>query len=1147
MPLDSKQIFDIQHFNLIIIKTMKTMNAKCRDVLGGNLKCCFRLHLFVMLLTFALGVNAQRQDRSVSLNLKNVSLKAFFQKIEKKTEFSVLYRDALIKDKKSISVQATNRPLSEVLKSVLSPLGLQATFKNRTIVITRIAHVTDKQSAITSNDDKLDSRLVTGQVIDKNSGESIIGASVLEKGTSNGVVTDLDGYFSLTVSGNTPIQISYLGYALQEVGTKGNSPLKVLLVQDDKVLDEVVVVGYGTQRKSLVTSAITAFKPNENTRVVNNPGDILDGSVSGVTIAKTSGNLGSGLSFSIRGAASLNAGNSPLVVVDGVPLINYDADLNNLGEAMSSLATINSADIESIEILKDAASAAIYGSRATNGVVLITTKGGKAGKTKLDINLNVGISQFANKNKFKMANSKLYLEVVNEGIDNYNTQNGLTPGDLGYLPHRVNPFGNLPDVNFLDLITQTAYTYDADMALSGGSDATTYYIGGSALSQEGVIKTNKLDKISFKTNVKHRFSKWLEIGSNNNISYMRNVRVPGSGNGASVIGRSIAQRPYDRPYKPNGEYYVGGTDELTYHNIVQLINEQRNHLDNLRYLGTLNATLNIMKNLSFRTSLSADIAFTEDYINYTENHPYGASVGTIEESSRIFKSYLIENYANYTDKIGGNLTYDMMLGHSFQHTDYKRTSIEGRGYPSPSFDATSVAAEITSAGSSITAYAMDSYFGRINIAYKDRYILNATLRADGSSKFEKSHRYGYFPSVSLGWNTSNEDFWKFNKTDMKFRLSYGRTGNQEGIGIYASQALISGGNNYKQKSGIAISSAGNPDLKWETTDQYNMGFDLGILKGKINMVFDVYLKKTLNLLYSKPVPTTSGFNTIISNIGSMENKGAEFTINGHFNLGKVKWTSSFNIAHNANKLTKLLDEKSIIAYGSLRGYEVGREIGAWYIYNAIGIYQSDKEVPEGLYKQGVRAGDIKYEGDEDGKIDANDLRFVGSSNPKVSGGWTNTLSYRNFELSFMFAYKFGHKVYGGALRQSERIGGEYGLTEAAALNRWTGPGTSNTYPRAFNSFTHNYKTSTRHLQNGSYVRLRSFTFSYRFPKTLISHVGLKKLRFYVQGDNLLLMTSKNYRGFDPEIMNNTSPAYQGYDNYIVPQPRTVRFGLNATF
>lgn len=1103
-----------------------------------NLKGSFKKLLMVLaMLGGVIQMNAQNTSQTITLNLRNVSIQEFMKQIESRTNFTFIYRDILMDTKKDVSIQVSNKPLVEVVKTVLDQKGLEASYNNNTIVLTKKAAVVQPKT-----------KKITGIVTDNN-GEPIIGATVLDPTTKNGTITDFNGSFSLEVFENTTLQVSYIGYTQKEIRIGNQLSLNVQLAEDVLALDEVVVVGYGTQRKALVTSAISTFKPTENTRAVVNPGDMLDGSVPGVTISKTSGNLGAGLNFSIRGAASLNAGNDPLIVVDGIPLVSYDAGISSYGESMSSLSTINTSDIESIEILKDAASAAIYGSRATNGVVLITTKSGKAGKSKLDLNVNMGISEFVRNDRFKMADSKLYLEVVNEGIDNYNKQNNLNHGDVGFLLHRNNPFGDLPDVDWLGLVLQSAYTYNVDVAVSGGNEKTTYYIGGSLLSQDGVIKNNHLDKIGLKTNVKHRLNDWIEIGANNNITYSENNRIPGAGLGTSTIGRTITQRPYDRPYKPNGDYYVGGTDDLIYHNMIQVLNEEKTYVNNLRYLGSLFSTINFMKNLSLKTSFSTDIAYTDDNILYNENHPYGASIGVIKEGSRIYKSYLIENFANYHAKTKNSFAYDLMIGHSFQKTDYKRTGVEAQGYPSPSFDVTGVAAEIVSAGSSITAYAMDSYFGRANLSYDDRYILNLTFRTDGSSKFSRANRYGYFPSASLGWNVSNEDFWIIEKTDLKLRGSYGKTGNQEGIGIYASQALISGGNNYNSKSGIAISSAGNENLKWETADQYDIGFDLALFKGKINMIADIYLKNTSDLLFSKPVPTTSGFTSIISNIGSMQNKGIEFAINGHFNLGSIKWTSSFNIAHNQNKLTKLLNDESILTYDSgIRAYQVGRDIGAWYLYNAIGIYQYDDEVPQTLYNQGVRAGDIKYEGAEDGIIDSNDKRFFGSANPKVSGGWNNTFTYNSFELNIMLSYKYGHKVYVGGLQQSERIGGDWGLTEAAALGRWTGPGTSNTYPRAYNSFTHNFKSySTQYLQDASYVRLRSATLSYKLPKQLIKKIGLSNLRAYIQGDNLFLITKNEYRGFDPEIMNNSEPGHQGYDNYIVPQPRTVTVGLNATF
>ncbi|MDR1585403.1 MAG: SusC/RagA family TonB-linked outer membrane protein, partial [Prevotellaceae bacterium] len=509
---------------------------------------------FVVFSLFFVALNAfaQTGEKNITLSFTNIPLSEAIKRIEQSGRYTFFYDALKIDLGQKVSLKAANTPIEQAIGQMLEKSSVSFEITNYQIALYRKETAQASQAAV---------QRISGTVASDN-GEPVIGATVAVRNSSNATMTDASGKFSLTVPVDAVLAISYLGYETQEINVNGRTDFRVTLKEDNRLLDEVVVVGYGTQRKALVTSAISTLKPTENTRLVVNPGDMLDGTVPGVTIAKTSGNLGSGLSFSVRGAASLNAGNNPLIVVDGIPLVSYDAGISSFGESMSSLSTINTADIESIEILKDAASAAIYGSRATNGVVLITTKSGKSGKSKLDINVNTGVSQFARNNKFKMADSKLWLEVVNEGIDNYNKQNNLNPSDVGYLLHRNNPFGNLPDVDWLGLVLQSAFTYNADVAVSGGNDKTTYYIGGSYLSQDGVIKTNHLDKMSLKTNVNHRLNNWFELGANNNIVYTHNNRIPGASLGTSTIGRTITQRPYDRPYKPNGDYYVGGTDDL---------------------------------------------------------------------------------------------------------------------------------------------------------------------------------------------------------------------------------------------------------------------------------------------------------------------------------------------------------------------------------------------------------------------------------------------------------------------------------------------------------------------------------------------------------------------------------------------------------
>lgn len=435
-------------------------------------------------------------------------------------------------------------------------------------------------------------RTIKGQVVDIE-GEPIIGAAVLIKGTTKGTTTDFEGSFSLgNVTDGTVLEISSIGYQTQNVTVGSQAILNIVLTEDSELIDEVVVVGYGTMRRSLVTSAISKVGVNEeNMRTVASPTELLNGRIAGVTTMTGSGNLGSGERMQIRGASSLNAGNEPLYVIDGVPITNGNANLTNFGEDMSTLSMLNLSDIESIEVLKDAASAAIYGSRATNGVVLITTRSGAEGKSNFKVNLSTGLSQFPNIDKVRMVNSEQYVDAYNIGVDNYNKQFGLSMGDSGYKEHIVNPFGNLPDYDWMRAITQLGKFVNADISVAGGSKKTNYYIGASASTREGIIRTNSMDKINLSFKLNHKFNDWLEVGANNAASYVKNNQVPGHNSGAMIIGRAILQRPFDRPYAPDGSYFTGGTDALTYHNAIQILKEEISYIQNYRFIGSYYATL----------------------------------------------------------------------------------------------------------------------------------------------------------------------------------------------------------------------------------------------------------------------------------------------------------------------------------------------------------------------------------------------------------------------------------------------------------------------------------------------------------------------------------------------------------------------------
>lgn len=1100
------------------------------------------LHQTLLVITFFLfaHINSNSllaQTSTINVNMRNVAVEEVLNNIESKTDYHFLYNKQMVDVTRKVTVNMSNVEVKQILTKVFEETDIKFSMDGKQIVLRK----GEKRNLINQF------KKITGQVYD-NTGMEVVGATVKLEGSKTGTITDMDGKFSIDAPENGVLNISYIGFNATAVRLEGQSSLKITLREDAKVLDELVVIGYGTQRRSMVASAISKVKIDENNmRNVASPSQLLEGRVAGITVSTTSGNLGSGERMAIRGASSLSASNEPLYVVDGIPITNTNASIFNFGESMSSLATLNLTDIESIEVLKDAASAAIYGSRATNGVVLITTKSGKAGRSEVKLNVNTGLSQFPNRNKLKFASSDLYMMQYNEGIDNYNKQYDLKVGDAGYKIQILNPFQGLPDTDWLSYITQTGYAVNADISFSGGFNKTNYYIGGNISSQEGIIKTNALQKINLKAKITQEVRSWLEVGANISGNYLKNSQVPGANLGSTIIARAVEQRPFDRPYKPNGEYYLGGTDELTRHNPVQILNEQIAYLDNFRYLGNFHATLKFNNNLTLRNSFNSDIGYTYDYTYYKENHPYGTGVGRIVEYNRLINNLLYENILNYNRTIG-DVGFNGMLGHSFQSVSSRTSMIDGRGFPSPSFDVISVASEIFDASGNVSDYAMESYFGRGTLSYLEKYILTLTLRTDGSSKFAPKTRWGWFPSISLGWNMSKEGFMKDSGIEMKLRTSYGKTGNQEGIGNYAYQSQMSGGKNYGQESGISTSAFGNETLTWETADQFDIGVDVDFLKGRVNMIVDAYLKNTNNLLYSMPIAATTGLSSIMNNIGSMRNYGLEYTVNTDFKFGKVQWLSQFNIATNKNRITALIgDNDNPITIGSNRALQVGKELGAFYLFVNDGIYQYDGEVPQEQFDLGTRAGDVKWvDVDDNNIINDNDRQVVGSSNPIFFGGWNNTFKYRGIQLDIFTTYMQGNDVYAQwKVTGVGRIGYRFAVLEDAVNKRWTGPGTTNTYPRALNADVNNDKNSDRWLEDGSFIRLRTLTLGYNLPAKTLSTLKLKGVRLYLQGDNLLLLT--RYSGWDPEVSSNMDPQYFGMDLFSVPQPTSMSIGANISF
>lgn len=1097
----------------------------------------------LVLLTACMQVSATAysQQAHISFSLHRASLEDVFHAIGTQSDYQFLYNDEnLRRVEVPLSLKVSDASIEQVMDLCLKDLPLSYRIIDKIIVITPKHSVGDSALGLPQP------VVVSGTVADT-TGRPLVGVSVKVAGTTTGTVSGPDGAFTVDAPLDAVLEFSYIGYESKRARASGSAPLHIILSVATGKLSQLMVIGYGTQKKSDVTGAISGYKPDDlHARPVLGLDQMMQGRMAGVNVSYGSGTPGGAVRVSVRGTGSLSASNSPLYVIDGVPIDGTGASIIDFGESMDPLAQLNPNDIASIDVLKDAASAAIYGSRATNGVILITTKKGKKGASQFNVNAYAAMQWIPNLDKIAMSGSKLFVDVQNEAINNYNQEYNYNPGDSKYIPYIYNPYPGLRDVNWLDLVLRTAYAENIDVSASGGSDKSTYYISGGFMNQQGTVIQNDYKKYNTRINLSSHPLSWLHIGSNISMSYTHNNRVPGSNLGTTILGRALPQRPFDRPYKPDGSYYVGGTEDLKYHNPIQVLNEENAYLDNYRLLGNLYADLNLTKDLVFKTSFGTDLIYTHDYVYYNQNHPYGTGNGRNVDDRRLLSNLLLENTLHYTKKVGG-LGLDLVAGHSYQRQTGSTSYLDGNGFPAPSFDVIAAASIINDASTNLYGNAMESYFGRANLNWKDRYLLSLSMRTDGSSRFAPTHRYGYFPSASAGWQLSREKWWTARRTDLKLRVSYGATGNQAGISNYAYQSLTYGGYNYNNKSGIAILSYGNDKLTWEKATQFDVGVDMGILDGAVDFTVDYFDKNTTNLLYDMPIQATSGFTSITSNIGSMLNRGVEFGVNSRAHLGPVSWTLDFNISYIKNEITSLIGDNDVLSIGGNRGLKVGEDIGSFWVYKMIGIYQNDKDVPQPLYDMGVRAGDVKYQDvNGDGKIDINDRQILGSSTPKFYGGFNNTFRYKGFDLTVFFNYSYGAKVYASYRVNTEKLGLSYfNTTKSVALDRWTGPGTSNTVPRAIYGLGYNIYNSSRWLEDGSFIRLRSLSAGYELPGSIVKKVGISQLRVYLQADNLWLITK--YSGLDPEVNSSMDPRYMSDDNLMLPQPRSVSLGVNLKF
>ncbi|GAB5552701.1 MAG: TonB-dependent receptor [Saprospiraceae bacterium] len=972
---------------------------------------------------------------------------------------------------------------------------------------------------------------VTGTVTDPG-GEPLIGVSILISGTTTGVISDLDGKYSLQVpSSDSEIQFTYTGFESYRVQVGNQSIIDVTLQESNELLDEVIVVGYGTSSKRNLTDNVAKIGAKEIENIpVSNFQSTLSGKASGVRVTPNNGKVDAGINIQVRGTSSISAGSQPLYVLDGVPLVNINESSGTAGP-LNPLLSLSPTEIESIEILKDASSAAIYGARGANGVVIITTKRGKSGKASINLNVSRGTSSPTNLVDF--LNTDQYLELfreaaANEGLEGYieGLFEDLSGGE---------PVGTY-DTDWNDVAFRDGSQTNVDFSVSGGDKKTTYYFGGSYANTEGILVGNDLDRIGSRINIRHSFNDKFTAGLNLGVSKTSIARIANDNAFVTPL-QAIAQAPISPARLPDGTPFDG----TLYPNFL-LEQDYGNLTTDLRRItGKAFAEYKILSNLKFNTDFGYDFSSTVEDQFRGSLTPFQSTNGEAFNQNAQTESYVFTNYLTFTQDIGQKSLLTLVGGMEFNDYDRTVTSVTGTEFPSDDFQTINSAAEITSGTGFVTEFNFLSYFGRATFLFNDRYVLKASIRRDGSSRFGSNNRFGTFPAVSAGWIISEENFLKGNSTlsFLKARVSYGRLGNSE-IGNFPSRFLF-GGVSYNQRPGLAPTQPGNNDLTWEKSDQLDIGIEFGFFDNRISGEIDFYNKQTDGLLFSVPLPGSAGATSINQNIGLLESQGVEFVLNTqNLKNGALKWNTSFNIAFNENEIISLPnDDADIIAGRNIN--RTGESINSFYLPEFAGV---DPDNGDALYY-------LNTEGSErqtTNSIGEAQRIVAGQPNPEWIAGLTNSFMYKGFELDFTFVGEWGASIYNSGGRFQSANGNFEDNQTTDQLNRWQQPGDITNVPQArlfgFNGYGH----STRWLESASFIRLRNLSLGYNLPESVISKAGISRMKVYVTGTNLLTFT--DYLGYDPEARSDSGGG-AGFGNgqafYSAPLAKTLAFGINLNF
>lgn len=1096
----------------------------------------------ILLFTACMQVNANGFAQKLTLSEKNASLEKVLRKIHIQSGYLFFYELDLLKKAQPVNIHVTNADLVDVLNICFKNQPLEYTITNKIII------VNSKEELKLSGSTYIPPPPieVTGTIRDEQ-GNPLADASVKLKGSNKGTTADTKGNFSLQVpDAGSVLIISFIGYQTRELPVKSAGTLNIVLKLDDSKTDAAIVIGYGTQKKSDLTGALTnvSSKDFEN-QPVTRLDQALQGRAAGVQVTNASGSPGGDVRIRIRGSNSLTGDNSPLYVIDGF----VGADYNN----------INAEDIANIVILKDASSTAVYGSRGANGVILITTKTGRKGSMQVDFMTRISASSLIE--KYKTMNAADFATVVNE------RKKALTHVDSPYVPRftdqEIAEFKRTGGTDWQDEIFRTALGHEYQLGFSGGNEKTSYRINGNYLDQEGIIRNSDYKRYSVRTNITSQVSEKFSLRFNFGGTRRENHNTSGTVARGGAFGQALAWAPTTPVYDADGNYVTQDPTSSIFYNPLALANETDNREDRTNINALLGARYRILRDLTFDVQVGVDYtnaqtkAFSGPAI--TNNYP-GASRSSSE-------NILLQNTNNLTYKKLFNNVHSLEVTGVLETQKFTGTGfnvrVNGLSFPDQSYDNLALSAS-SQVGSGYGKWSLLSLLGRVNYSYADKYLLSASVRRDGSSKFQGKNKYSVFPSAAIGWKLSEEEFMKplTVVSNAKLRASWGLTGNQ-GINPYGTLSayitnlddagMIFNGTG-SIVSGIILGNPGNPNLKWETTEQINAGADLEFVNGLISFSADYFTKKTRNLLLSQPLPGYLGSYSILSNIGNMQNTGWEFNLGVNAFSGKAfNWSSSVVVSFLKNKLVSLGEGRTNIIFNEFI-LKPGEPIGSFYGYKYLGTFKPKDEAAAAAFN--LKPGDARYaDTDGNGVINTNDYQIIGNSMPTTTIGWNNTFTYKSFTLNIFFSGMFGMDK----LNYSYAFG-MLGSTDAKEIlfedikKRYI-PGVNETsdIPAFGSAPSNSFSQSSRFVEKADFIRLKNVSLTYDIKRSAIRNIA--GISIFVDAMNLLTFTS--YKGIDPESNSNQaeglnwsgfiSDTQQGIDHGAYPNSKVFTGGVRIHF